>query len=149
MAKEMATPYRKDARGAASDTRRAAPTGSGGRAPQAAGLAVIAFKCFAGSLGVAFGTGVAIGIFQSLRGTRGGAGEIADFASLAVNRVFNAPAEWAIGMFDLSNRAADLMLGIISYAGVPYEAVAYAGGYAGSTVVQIAQSLVPAWSFHF
>lgn len=144
----MAAPYRRNDRGGSSYTPPA--RGISTRVPtiRIAGFGWAAVKLFLGSQVLAFGTGIVIGIYQSMWGNRGDTTEIADFALQSVTRVLHATAEWAINTFALSKYVADRLLDSINYIAIPYQELAYAGGYSGSTIVQFICFFIPSWSFH-
>jgi hypothetical protein len=145
----MATPYRRDARGAVSDARRTPAIQKGVPARRVTRFGGTAFRWFTGSLGLAFWAGVSIGLYQTLHGSMGDSTDIADFAFHSTSRMFNAPVEWTIDTFALANPGAEILLNGMYYVSIPYQALAYAGGYSGSTIAQIMQNLIPSWSFHF
>ncbi len=106
-------------------------------------------KSFAGSLGLAFAGGLCVGLYHALRGIIGDPTEIAVIASRSVGQVFNAPAEWAVNALLPPGQAADILLSAIEFVVIPYQALAYAGGYCASSIVQIIQILMSSWTFHF
>jgi len=145
----MATPYRRDARGAVPEKRRTTPHDTWMRPSQGTGFFGAMVKLLASSLGLAFVAGTAMGAYQTLRGAAGDASEIAALVSRTVGEVLSTPAYLAVNTLDLSNGQGDLLVTVSAYGATPYETFAYAGGYAGSTMVEITQSVVPSWTFRF
>ena len=145
----MATPYRRDARGAGADNRRHAPNYTRTRPSQGTGFFGALIKMGAASMGLAFVAGMAMGAYQTLRGAIGDASETAALVFQTVSHALNTPAYFAVNTFDLSNGEADILMTVSAYGATPYQTFAYAGGYAGCTMVQLVQSVVPSWTFHF
>lgn len=145
----MATPYRRDARGAVPEKRRPSPNYSRTRPSQGTGFFGAMVKLLASSLGLAFVAGTAMGAYQTLRGTAADAPEIAALVSQTVGEALNTPAYLAVNALDLSNGQGDFLVTVSTYGATPYETFAYAGGYAGSTMAQIVLSVVPSWAFRF
>jgi hypothetical protein len=145
----MATPYRRDARGAAAEKRGPLPYYKPARPSQSAGFCVAIIKMIACGLGLAFVAGTAMGAVQTLRGSTGDASETAAVVSQAVSRALNTPAYLALTAFDLSNGQADTLMTVSAYAAMPFQTFAFAGGYAGCTTVLLMQAVVPSWTFRF
>ena len=145
----MANPHRRNARNGFSNANQGLPIPWDARRLRRARSGGSAIKGFAVSLGLAFAAGVSIGLFQTLWGNRGDTTDIAQFAFRTTGRALNAPAEWVADTMVLPGQLAEILLSAVAYVVTPYQALAYAGGYSGSMIVRIVQTLIPSWTFHF
>jgi len=145
----MANPYKKVNQGAVSAKRGAQPEADWARNPHGSGWLFSLVKIFSATLVLAFICGMVISAVQTLQGIGDDASETALLVSLSVSRTLNTPAYWAMETFGLYGWKANALVTANVYAVTPYQTFAYAGAYAGNTLVQLLRTILPGWTFHF